>query len=55
MSGFEKCESEAIIVYPADDFINTKILDKMYEKFLQGYEVVVQADLLKEVPWKTAH
>ena len=47
ISGFEKCESEAIIVYPADDFINTKILDKMYEKFLQGYEVVVPSRFIK--------
>ena len=47
ISGFEKCESEAIIVYPADDFVNTKILDHLYTKYLQGYEIVVPSRFIK--------
>jgi len=47
LSGFEECESEAVIVYPADDFINTKILDLMYEKFLMGNDVVVPSRFIR--------
>ncbi len=47
LSGFEECNSEAVIVYPADDFINTKILDLMYEKFLMGNDVVVPSRFIK--------
>ena len=47
LSGFEECKSEAVIVYPADDFINTKILDLMYEKFLMGNDVVVPSRFIK--------
>tara|TARA_A100000164_G_scaffold286013_1_gene258884 strand:- start:389 stop:1129 length:741 start_codon:yes stop_codon:yes gene_type:complete len=47
ISGFEECKSEAVIVYPADDFINTKILDLMYEKFLMGHDVVVPSRFIR--------
>ena len=47
LSGFEECNAEAVIVYPADDFINTKILDLMYEKFLMGNDVVVPSRFIK--------
>ena len=47
ISGFKKCKHEAVIVYPADDFINTKILDLMYKKFLEGNEVVVPSRFIK--------
>ena len=47
LSGFEECKSEAVIVYPADDFINTKILDLMYEKFLIGNDVVVPSRFIR--------
>ena len=47
LSGFEECESEAVIVYVADDFINTKIIDLMYEKFLRGNDVVVPSRFIR--------
>ena len=47
LSGFEECKAEALIVYPADDFINTKIIDLMYEKFLMGNDVVVPSRFIK--------
>ena len=47
ISGFEECHSEAVIVYPADDFINTKIFDQMYKKFLEGNDVVVPSRFVK--------
>ncbi len=47
ISGFEECIHEAIIVYPADDFVNTKILDTMYKKFLEGNEIVVPSRFIK--------
>ncbi len=45
--GFEKGNSEAVIVYPADDFLNYKLLDKMYEKFKEGNDVVVASRFIK--------
>ena len=47
LSGFEECKSEAVIVYPADDLINTKILDLMYEKYLMGNDVVVPSRFIQ--------
>ena len=47
LSGFEECESEAVIVYPADDFVNTKILDLMYKKFQMGNDVVVPSRFIR--------
>ncbi len=45
--GFKKGNSEAVIVYPADDFLNYKLLDKMYEKFINGSDVVVASRFIK--------
>ena len=39
--GFENIRAKCAIVYPADDFINFKILDKMYELYLKGADIVV--------------
>ena len=47
ISGFEECKSEAVIVYVADDFINTKIIDLMYEKFLIGNDIVVPSRFIR--------
>ena len=47
MTGFEKSNAEAIMVYPADDLINTKIIDKMYQSFLEGNDVVVASRFIK--------
>ena len=39
-AGIKKTNSNAIIVYPADDFDNAKLLDVMYEYYLEGYDVI---------------
>ena len=33
--------SDCVIVYPADDFLNSDIIDKMYKNFLEGSDIVV--------------
>ena len=45
--GFFKGNSDAVIVYPADDFLNYKILDKMYNKYLEGNDIVVASRFIK--------
>ena len=39
--------SNCVIVYPADDFINFNILDKMYSEFLNGSEIVAASRFMK--------
>ena len=45
--GFMSGNSNAVIVYPADDFLNYKLLDQMYEKFNQGNDIVVASRFVK--------
>jgi len=45
--GFLKGNSDAVIVYPADDFLNYKLLDKMYNKYLEGNDIVVASRFIK--------
>jgi dolichol-phosphate mannosyltransferase len=45
--GFRFGKSDCVIVYPADDFININILDKMYSEFLNGNEIVVASRFMK--------
>ena len=40
-SGFNASNSECVIVFPGDDTANQKIIDKMFQKFKDGSEVVV--------------
>lgn len=40
-SGFNASNSECVIVYPGDDICNQNIIDTMYEKHIQGADVVV--------------
>ena len=40
-------KSSSVIVFPADDFYNGLILDKMYDKFLKGYDVICPSRLMK--------
>ena len=46
-AGLNYGESESVIVYPADDFINFNIIDKMYEAFKSGNDVVVASRFMK--------
>ena len=45
--GFKKSNSDCVIVYPADDFINYNILDNMYDEFLKGSEIVAASRFMK--------
>lgn len=47
MTGFDESQADALLVYPADDLINTQIIDKMYGYFLEGYHVVVASRFIK--------
>jgi dolichol-phosphate mannosyltransferase len=45
--GFLMSNSECVIVYPADDFLNFNILDKMYNNFKMGSEIVAASRFVK--------
>ena len=45
--GFSLGNSDAVIVYPADDFLNYKLLDEMYQKYLDGNDIVVASRFMK--------
>ena len=47
MSGFSASNSHAVVVYPADDILNTNILDCMYNQCLSGSDVVVASRFIK--------
>jgi len=45
--GFKSGNSDCVIVYPADDFINFNILDEMYKKFINGSHIVAASRFVK--------
>ncbi len=45
--GFKTGNSDCVIVYPADDFLNFNILDKMYLEFKSGNEIVAASRFMK--------
>ena len=45
--GFKLGNSDCVIVYPADDFINFNILDQMYNEFLNGSHIVAASRFIK--------
>ncbi len=47
VTGFKASSAPAVIVYPADDSYNAKILDSMYDKFLEGFDVVSASRLMR--------
>jgi len=46
-NGFNFGSSDCVIVYPADDFLNTNIIDKMYFSFKEGNDIVVASRFIK--------
>lgn len=55
-TGFENSNAPAVLVYPADDNYNTKIIDQMYEKFKEGCDIVaasrfMKGGCMKGCPW----
>jgi len=45
--GLNYGNSECAIVYPADDFLNIKIIDDMYAAFKKGNDIVVASRFIK--------
>ena len=45
--GFKSVNSDCVIVYPADDFINFEILDIMYNHYLDGNHIVAASRFIK--------
>ena len=39
--------SDCVIVYPADDFLNFNIIDKMFEAYEEGNDIVVASRFMK--------
>ncbi len=47
-TGFKESSAPAVIVFPADDFYNAGIIDKMYDKFSLNYcEIVAASRFMK--------
>jgi hypothetical protein len=46
-AGFKSGNSDCVIVYPADDFINFNIIDEMYDKFITGSHIVAASRFVK--------
>ena len=54
-AGIANSNAPSMIIYPADDFNNGLLLDKMYDFFIQGYDVVcpsrfIEGGLIKNCP-----
>ena len=47
--GFLKGNSDAVIVYPADDFLNYNLLDGMFKKYTEGNEIVVASRFIEGI------
>ena len=47
MTGFQTSDAEAVVIYPADESYNAKIIDPMYAKFKEGNELVVASRFRK--------
>jgi len=46
-AGIIKSHSESVIIYPADDYNNAHLLDRMYVLFENGYDVVCPSRFMK--------
>ncbi len=44
---YESTNTNCKIVYPADDFLNGYIIDQMYNKYLQGFDIVAPSRFMK--------
>lgn len=59
LTGFEECQAAAVVVWPADDDYNAPILDRMFEKFRAGFDIVaasrfMQGGCMRGCPWLKA-
>ena len=56
IAGIKHSHAEAVVVFPADDVHNAKVLDRMYGEFRQGADVVCgsrfsRGGYMKGCPW----
>ena len=59
VTGFERSDALAAIMFPADDTFNAPIIDQMYEKFKEGNDIVaasrfIEGGCMKGCPWLKA-
>ena len=47
MTGFNASDGDCVIVFPADDIYNQRILDEMYDKFKESCDIVVASRFMK--------
>ena len=47
MAGFKATSAPAVLIFGADEANNAPVIDKMYEKFKEGNDVVVASRLIK--------
>lgn len=56
MTGFAESTAPAVLIFPADDTYNAGMLDRMYEKIAQGYDIAcasrfIPGGCMKGCPW----
>lgn len=47
LTGFRNSSAPAILVLTADDYYNAEIIDGMYDKFKEGYDIVAPSRFIK--------
>lgn len=47
VAGFKASDAPAVLVFPADDTENAGIIDRMYEKFKEGNDIVAASRFMK--------
>jgi len=47
VTGFRKSNAPAVLVFPADDTYNAGIIDRMYQKFKEGCDIVAASRFIK--------
>ena len=47
ISGFNKSEAEAVLIFMADDHINHNLINLCYQKFKEGYQVICPSRFIK--------
>lgn len=53
-TGFENIQSQAILLYPADDHENFNLISKMFDKHNEGYDIVCASRFIEGGSYKGA-
>ena len=46
-AGIKNSKANCMIIYPADDFENGNLIDKMYKLYLEGYDIICPSRFMK--------